>query len=71
MKQMALCFLRLMEIISSKQNCNWHMEGLRNLIINFEKLYCIAEDGIMKREAYILVYILHLKFAEINGKKLE
>jgi len=70
MEKMTLCFLRLMEIITNKNNCFHHYEPLRKLVHNFNVVYGYEEDGCLKREADILTYSLQTKLKMIQDGKL-
>ena len=70
MENMMLTFLRLMEIITDKNNCIHHYEPLRKLVENFNIVYSFEEDGHLKREADILTYSMQTKINMIHEKKL-
>lgn len=59
MNQMTVSFLRLMEIIGSKQNSISHIKPLARLIINFESVYFANENKtVQKIHADVLIRVL-------------
>ena len=70
MENMMLCFLRLMEIITAKNNCSEHYEPLRKLIVRFNLIYSLEDNKHMKRESDVLTYTLQAKLKMIHEKEL-
>lgn len=68
MDEMIQAFFRLLEIIESKNNCEWHYAPLKKLIQNFNFVYAFKDDSQMRKEANVLTSSLFLKLQEVYYK---